>query len=266
MAEESEEPQENELPIKDVQEDKAASPAAEPTPRNEDPLLSTKVTERDHSFNPTAQVEDPEAEASIDDLFPPEDGDDLILPPPDIPSQGDDKGEAPELKKMSVEDDPNLHFLDPEPPTGIIGASASDFGWEVIQNTLPDVVHELARMDTGDVDKILAKADMRCGEEETAVIEEINGEFKKGLALSDAHNQMGKEAMRQLFVSKGIQKKMTPELMLCIVFVLIIVSWGLAYKRFNRKKKDLFGRLERLVKTQIEAKAPKEAADMTTKD
>ena len=218
---------------------------------NSDPLLSQDVKEREHNFNPTIKTETPEDEGDLDELFGGAD-DELTLEPPKLDTQEDDTTEKPDLDSMKVDQTgANVNASD-IPPTGI-SSSVSELGWEIVQNHLPNMVHELTRMEKRDVDEILSKVNARCGEEEIEVIEEINTEFKNGLQLSPSHNQMGKEAMRQLFVSKGIEKKMTPELMLVIVVVLILISWGLAYKRFRRQKRDLFDRLEHLVKLQLKA-------------
>lgn len=230
-------------------------------PINSDPLLSQDVKEREHNFNPTAKTEISEDEGDLDELFGGADDDEPSLEPPKLDTQGDDAPERPELDPMKV--DPTSTTVNPsDTATTSITSSASEFGWEIIQNHLPDLVHELARMEKREVDKILSKIGARCGEDEAAIIDEINAEFRKGLKLSPSHTQMGKEAMRQLFVSKGIEKKITPELMLGIVVVLILISWGLAYKRFRRQKKDLFDRLEHLVKLQLKAQKETENKDV----
>ena len=218
-----------------LKEQDAILPEAKEDPTTDssatDPLLSQDVKEREHHFNPTTTAtEIPEDAGDLDDIFGGDD-DELGLEPPNLEPQEKESLEAPDLDTMQVDPENLTHTLDPESPAGL-SSSASEFGWEIIQNTLPDLVHELARMEKREVDKILSKIHARCGDDEARVIEEINAEFRKGLALSASHNQMGKEAMRQLFVSKGIEKK-------------------IAYKRFRRQKRDLFDRLEYLVKLQL---------------
>ena len=238
----------------------------QPDTKQADPLLSAEVKEREHHFHPTAKVEPVEEATNLDVFFPDDDDDLALTPSPQLDTQGEEQVPSPDLDPMEV----SAQGAAPTPtetPANSLSTSASEFGWEVIQKTLPDMVHEVARMEKREVDKILSQIDKRCGKEETEVIEEINSEFRKGLELSSSHNQMGKAAMKQLFVSKGIEKKITPELMLGIVLLLILVSWGLAYKRFSRQKRDLFDRLEHLVQTQLKATEDKKpTSDKTTKE
>lgn len=249
-----------EKPLDSTDSDKVDSNAAVDNTAldNEDPLLSADVKEREHHFQQAQSKEEIAQESTLDELFGGDDEADLKLEPPKLDTQGEQKPSPPDLDKMEI-DPSNANTLDAQAPATGISSSASEFGWEIIQKTLPDMVHEVARMEKRDVDKILSKVGARCTTEEAQIIEEINSDFRKGLELSPSHNQMGKAAMRQLFVSKGIEKKITPELMLGIVALLILVSWGLAYKRFRREKQDLFDKLEELVKVQLKAQKQTES-------
>lgn len=262
MAEQHESPplEEKDETNVEINTDSSSVESSNVEPINSDPLLSQDVKERVHHFNPTTKPEIPEDEGNLDDLFGGGADDELMLEPPKIDTQGDEAPAKPDLDPMKV-NPTGGNTLDPENTSTGVTSSASEFGWEIVQHTLPNMVHEMARMEKSDVNKILAKIGARCGEEEAEIIEEINTEFRNGLELTPAQNQMGKEAMRQLFVKKGIEKKITPEFMLFIAFVLILVSWGLAYKRFSRQKRDLFDRLEYLVKVQLKSQKGAEKQD-----